>query len=122
MKRLILTALLGLFWTSIVFANNDDVDDIKKYNFWWEQIPAVCSYSDEIQRWATDNNFIPVNMSLGREGGKADGRIVYIVVYYINDSGQTFAGVSTPESPNQTCIVFRTFDLRINEGLREKEL
>ena len=122
MKRLILTALLGLFWTSIVFANNDDVDDIKKYNFWWEQIPAVCSYSDEIQRWATDNNFIPVNMSLGREGGTADGRIVYIVVYYINDSGQTFAGVSTPENPEQTCIVFRTFDLVINEGLKEKEL
>ena len=31
-----------------------------------------------------------VNMSVGREGGKADGRIVYVVVYYINDSGQTF--------------------------------
>ena len=63
MKRLILTALLGLFWTSIVFA-----EDIKKYNFWWEQIPAVCSQSDEVQRWANDKNFIPVNMSVGREG------------------------------------------------------
>ena len=122
MKRLILTALLGLFWTSIVFANNDDVDDIKKYNFWWEQIPAVCSTSEEIQRWANDKNFIPVNMSVGREGGKANGRIVYVVVYYINDSGQTFAGISTPENPNQTCVVFRTFDLRINEGLKEKNL
>ena len=121
MKRLIL--ILSLLLASFAYAEHEEQEsDIKKYNFWWEQIPAVCSYSDEIQRWATDNNFIPVNMSLGREGGTADGRIVYIVVYYINDSGQTFAGVSTPESPNQTCIVFRTFDLRINEGLREKEL
>ena len=99
MKRLILTALLGLFWTSIVYA-----EDIKQYNFWWEQIPAVCSTSEEIQRWANDKNFIPVNMSVGRENGSPDGQIVYIVVYYINDSGQTFAGVSTPEQPNQTCI------------------
>ena len=53
---------------------------------------------------------------------KVDGRIVYVVVYYINDSGQTFAGISTPENPNQTCVVFRTFDLRINEGLKEKNL
>ena len=97
MKRLILTALLGLFWTSIVIA-----EDIKKYNFWWEQVPAVCSYSDEIQRWASDKNFIPVNMSVGREGGTPTGRIVYVVVYYINDRGETFAGVSTPENPEQT--------------------
>ena len=50
----------------------------------------MCSFSDEIQRWANDKNFIPVNMSVGREGGSPDGRIVYVVVYYINDSGQTF--------------------------------
>ena len=37
-------------------------------------------------------------MSVGREGGKTDGKIVYVVVYYINDSGQTFAGISTPEN------------------------
>ena len=61
-------------------------------------------------------------MSVGRENGSPDGQIVYVVVYYINDSGQTFAGVSTPENPSQTCIVFRTFDLRINEGLYKKDL
>ena len=58
MKKLtLLTALPGLFWISIVFA-----EDIKETQFWWEQIPAVCSQSDEIQRWANDKNFIPVNM------------------------------------------------------------
>ena len=121
MKRLIL--ILSLLLASFAYAEHEEREsDIKKYNFWWEQIPAVCSTSDEIQRWANDKNFIPVNMSVGREGGSPDGRIVYVVVYYINDSGQSFAGVSTPEQPNQTCIVFRTFDLVINEGLREKDL
>ena len=61
-------------------------------------------------------------MSVGRENGSPNGQIVYIVVYYLNDSGQTFAAVSTPDSPNQTCIVFRTFDLRINDGLMKKDL
>ena len=121
MKRLIL--ILSLLLASFAYAEHEKQDsEIKKYNFWWEQIPAVCSFSDEIQRWANDKNFVPVNMSVGREGGSPDGRIVYVVVYYINDSGQTFAGISTPENPNQTCVVFRTFDLRINEGLKEKNL
>jgi len=115
MKKLIL--ILSLFFFFFLYA-----EDIKKYNFWWVQITAVFLQLDEIQRWANDKNFIPVNMSVGREGGSPDGRIVYVVVYYINDSGQTFAGVSTPENPEQTCIVFRTFDLVINEGLKEKEL
>ena len=118
MKKLIL--ILSLLFASISYAEQES--DIKKYNFWWEQIPVVCSTSDEIQRWANDKNFIPVNMSVGRENGVPDGKIVYVVIYYINDSGQSFASVSTPDSPDQQCVVFRTFDLRINEGLKEKEL
>ena len=121
MKRLIL--ILSLLFASVSYAEHEKQEgDLKKYDFWWEQIPVVCSYQSEIQRWANDNNFIPVNMSVGREGGVPDGRIVYVVVYYINDKGQTFASVQTPENPNQSCITFRTFDLRINEGLKEKDL
>ena len=121
MKRILL--ILSLLFASFAYAEHEEQEsDIKKYNFWWEQIPVVCSTSDEITRWANDKNFIPVNMSVGRENGSPDGQIVYVVVYYINDSGQTFAGVSTPEDPSRTCIVFRTFDLRINEGLYKKDL
>ena len=119
MKRLIL--ILSLLLASFAYAEHEEQEQ-KTYNFWWETIPAVCSTSDEIQRWANDKNFIPVNMSVGRENGSPNGQIVYIVVYYINDSGQTFAGVSTPEQPNQTCIVFITFDLRINDCIYKKDL
>ena len=61
-------------------------------------------------------------MSVGRENGSPNGQIVYIVVYYLNDIGQTFDCVYTHEQQNQTCIVFRTFDLRINDGLYKKDL
>ena len=67
MKRLI---LILSFWTSFAYAGHEEQDsELKKYNFWWEQIFSVCSYSDEIQRWANDKNFILSNMSVGQEGG-----------------------------------------------------
>ena len=91
MKKLIL--ILSLLFASIAYAEQES--DIKKYNFWWEQIPVVCSTSDEITRWANDKNFIPVNMSVGRENGVPEGKIVYVIIYYINDTGQSFASVST---------------------------
>ena len=102
MKRLIL--ILSLLLASFAYAEHEEQEsDIKKYNFWWEQIPAVCSTSDEIQRWANDKNFIPVNMSVGRENGSPNGQIVYIVVYYLNDSGQTFAAAPLHTLGTRNC-------------------
>tara|TARA_B100000929_G_C15426111_1_gene393076 strand:- start:178 stop:528 length:351 start_codon:yes stop_codon:yes gene_type:complete len=114
MKKLIL--ILTLFLSSIAYAETQ-----KKYDFWWEQLPMVCSSNDEIKRWATDNKFLPLNISYGRQGGKPDGEIVYMVIYWMNDTGQTMASVQTPDTPQQTCILFRTFDLTMNETLMNKK-
>ncbi len=122
MKKLIIA--LTLLISSFAFAGHDiphTEQDGEKFNFWWEQVPAVCSTSDEIERWAEFKNFTPINMSFGREGGTPDGRIVYIVVYWINEEQETFASVSTPEQPDEACIVFRTFDLKLNTGLMNKK-
>ena len=122
MKKLIIAITLLL--TSLAFAEHETPSKppIEKFNFWWEQVPAVCSTSDEIERWAEFKKFNPINISFGRAGGVPDGEIVYVVVYWMNEDQESFASVSTPDSPNQQCVVFRTFDLRINEGLKEKEL
>ena len=106
MKKLILTIYLLLM--TGVYAEKTT------YNFWWEQIPAVCSTTEEIERWAEDNNFTPVNVSYGKEGGTQDGEIVYMVVYWLNERQETFASVQTPQQPDQSCVVFRTFDLKMN--------
>ena len=84
-------------------------------------MPAVCSTSDEIERWAEFKKFNPINISFGREGGTEDGRIVYIVVYWMNENQESFASVSTPERPDQTCIIFRTFDMKLNTDLLNKK-
>ena len=66
MKKLIL--LLTLLLTSVVFANEEE-SDIKKYNFYWNQVPVVCAAPEEIDRWANDNNFTPLTLSYGRKDG-----------------------------------------------------
>ena len=114
MGKLIL--IITLFLTSIVYAT-----ETKQYNFRWEQLPAVCSTSEEIKRWATDKNFMPLNVSYGRKGGKPDGEIVYMIMYWMNDKRETFASVQTPDKPTQTCILFRTFDLTMNQNLMNKK-
>ena len=106
MKKLILTIYLLLM--TGVYAEQ------KTYNFWWEKVPAVCSTTEEIERWAEDNDFTPINVSQGKEGGVQEGEVVYMVVYWLNERQETFASVQTPLRPDQSCVLFRTFDLKMN--------
>ena len=117
MKKLIIAITLLL--TSLAFAEHETPTKppVEKFNFWWEQVPAVCSTSEEIERWAELKKFEPVNVSFGRENGKPDGKIVYIVVYWLNERQESFASVSTPEKPEISCVIFRTFDLKLNTDL-----
>ena len=108
MRKLLFIILfsIGVFNFSYAEHEPDTRPQVEKFNFWWEQVPAVCSTADEIERWAEFKKFTPVNMSFGREGGSPDGQIVYIVVYWINEEQETFASVSTPQDPDEACIVF----------------
>ena len=117
MGKLIKT-LCGLFF---ILCCTNLYAETKQYNFWWEQLPAVCSTSDEIGRWAKDKNFTPLNISYGRKGGRPDGEIVYMIMYWMNDKRETFASVQVPDKPQQTCILFRTFDLTLNQNLMNKK-
>ena len=118
MKKIIISLIFLL--TSFAFAEHDHIEEQsekEKFNFWWEQVPAVCATSEEIERWAELKKFEPVNVSFGRENGTPDGRIVYIVVYWLNEKQESFASVSTPEKPEISCVIFRTFDLKLNTDL-----
>ena len=113
MKILIL--LITFLLTSIAFS-----EEQKKYDFYWDNIPVVCAAPEEIDRWAEHKGFTPLSISYGREGGKPDGKIVYIVVYYLNrDNGETFATVTTPTSPD-VCVIFRTFGLQLNPEIMDE--
>ena len=91
-------------------------DGPMKYEFYWNQIPVVCGQNTEVERWANDKGFEPVNISYGHNNGNPKEPIVYIVIYWMNSNGESFASVSTPET-SEVCIVFRTFNLQINPNL-----
>ena len=96
-------------------------DGPKKYEFYWNQIPVVCGVNTEVDRWARDKGFEHVNVSYGHEDGNPRKQIVYIVVYWMNPNGESFASVSTPET-NEVCIVYRTFNIQLNPNLINRGL
>ena len=121
MQKLLIT-LMFIMGVTMAHAAHEHEPETKTYDFFWSNIPAVCSSHEEIQRWATDKGFEPISMSYGRDNGQPDGEVRYIVVYWLNTiTNESMASVSIPNDPT-VCIVFRTFDLVINQQLYQEKL
>ena len=81
---------------------------------WWEHIPAICVDNQVLEDYADRKELQLLNLSFGREGGKPDGEIVYIISYWVNvHNDQSMATVMTPGS-TYSCVLFRTFDMQLN--------
>ena len=81
---------------------------------WWEHIPAICVQNEVLEQYAEKKELQLLNLSFGREGGKTDGEIVYIISYWVNiHNDQSMATVTTPGS-TYSCVLFRTFDMQLN--------
>ena len=81
---------------------------------WWEHIPAICVDNQVLEDYAEKKELQLLNISFGREGGRPEGQIVYIVSYWVNvHNDQSMATVMTPGS-TYSCVLFRTFDLKLN--------
>ena len=112
-ENLLLIFLLAFitFISSFAVANENDWDG-DKYEFRWMHVPVVCGTTDEIQVYLDDNKFVLKTMSVGREGAREEGSIAYLVTYYINEKGdQSIAAITSP-SGHETCMMYRSFDLR----------
>ena len=116
MYKLLLAAIIvGL--TSIATAEETSDWDNGKYDFKWLHVPVVCGTTPEIQRYLDDNKFVLDSMSVGREGAKETGDIAYLVTYYINVKGdQTISAITSPTGA-ETCMMYRSFDLRVPGAL-----
>ena len=60
-------------------------------------------------------------MSFGREVGTQDGQIVYIVVYWMNENKSHLPLSQHQKDQIRSCIVFRTFDMKLNTDLLNKK-
>ena len=115
MKKLILTIILCLF-TAITYAEEKTPEDrIENLpGIWWEQVPAVCVPNTTLLEFTERKGFQPLNRSFGRNNGKADGEVVYIVTYWLNvKDNQVMSSVMVPNA-NYSCVLYRTFDLQVN--------
>ena len=111
-KLLLAAIIVGL--TSINIAKAEETYDWErnKYDFRWLHVPVVCGATEEVQRYIDDNNFKLISMSVGRENANENGDIAYLVTYYINNKGtQTISAITSPTG-NETCMLYRSFDLR----------
>ena len=112
MKKLILTIIISLFAFVSVNAEEDRLENLP--GIWWENVPSVCVPNATLWQYAQRKELQPLNVSYGRENGKPDGKIVYIVTYWVGiDTNETMASVMVPNS-HYSCILFRTFDVELN--------
>ena len=107
MKKLIL--LICLLWSTITYA-------AEEYELFSMSMPMMCGTPETVNQYIKDNKFTPINVSFGREKAKPDGVAIFAVTYYINDKEQTLAVAESPVDPYK-CMIFHTFDLKMNESL-----
>ena len=131
MKKLILSLIIGVFMALSSYAEEPETWLYNKMPYaeapddkpslqdelpgvWWEHIPAICVDNQVLEDYAERKGMQLLNISFGREGGRENGQIVYIVSYWVNVSNdQSMATVMTPGSA-YSCVLFRTFDLKLN--------
>ena len=131
MKKLILSIIIGVFMALSSYAEEPETWLYNKMPYaeapddkpslqdelpgvWWEHIPAICVDNQVLEDYADRKGMQLLNISFGREGGRENGQIVYIVSYWVNVSNdQSMATVMTPGS-TYSCVLFRTFDLQLN--------
>ena len=103
-------------WLFVIACTIKVIAEEKEYDVYTTQVPVMCGTPDVIESYITDNEFVPINVSVGRQGAKSDGKIIFLITYYVNEESQTLATIDTPLNVER-CIVFHTFDLKVNEQL-----
>ena len=100
-------AILFLFFST--FAKADE----HGYDFRWQHIPVICGDTPEIVKYLEDNGFDLKYVSIGREGSRPDGDPAYWVAFYMKEDSTESISTAMSPSGNETCILYRSFDIKI---------
>ena len=111
-ENLLLAFLIGFLLLISSIANADTDWQSDKYDFRWMHVPVVCGTSEEVERYLKDNDFELYSVSIGREGANKDGDPAYWVSYFVNKSGTESVSAITSPTGNETCMMYRSFDLK----------
>mgnify|MGYP006252766547 FL=1 len=102
--------LLSIIFSTQAIAQEDW--NSSKYEFKWMHVPVVCGTSEEVSRYLGDKGFKLDSVSIGREGANKEGDPAYWVSYYINEDGTESVSAITSPSGHETCMMYRSFDLK----------
>jgi len=81
---------------------------------YWSHVPVICGMTGVVQEYLSRNDFILENVSVGRKGANQHGEPVYMVSYFLNkDKTQSIAVITSP-SGLESCMMFKSFDLKLS--------
>ena len=106
-KLLLAAVIIGI--TSIAYADHKPTTEFDGLG--WSQLPTICGTTEAVNEYLEHNNFILESVSVGKENARADGSIVYIVTYYVNENKDQTMSVITAPSGLESCMLYRSFEL-----------
>lgn len=111
--RDILVSLILIF--SFSGTVNADHQHGKPYNFYYTQVPLICTDFSSLNEFINDHKLEAIGLSVARENSSPDGNIAYWVTTFMDkDKTQTMATIHIDTRPSEVCIFYYTMDLNIS--------
>ncbi len=89
---------------------------------YWLQMPVICGTSKSVLAYIEKNEFTLVNVSVGRDKAKPDGEPVFIVSYYVDPTYTQSIVVMSTMSGLESCMLYKSFDLKFMPRKQEISL
>jgi hypothetical protein len=105
MKKLI-TLLAILFCTTVIA---EEIEN--NYSLYEIPIPVICGQSDMVDKFLINEGLTAKTLSLGREGGKKDGTVIFLITHYESLEKSKSAATVQVANSDEACILYFTFDI-----------
>lgn len=89
---------------------------------YWLQMPVICGVSEDVLLYLKKYNFKLVNVSVGKQKAKEDGEPVFIVQYYVDPTYTQSIVVMTTLNGSESCMLYKSFDLKFMPRKQEISL
>jgi hypothetical protein len=105
MKKLLI--LICLLWNTTSHA--EEIEN--NYSLYEIPIPVICGQSDMVDKFLINEGLTAKTLSLGREGGKKDGSVIFLITHYESLEKSKSAATVQVANSDEACILYFTFDI-----------
>ena len=79
---------------------------------YWLQMPVICGTSESVMAYLEKFQFTLFNISYGRDKARQDWEPVFVVMYYVDPSYTESIVVMTTMNGLESCMLYKSFDLK----------